>query len=56
MSINIVNDGIYPYRGTVDSFLQDRNIYATTQGTGNPAYTDFKVIFDKSSRRRSPTT
>ncbi|MCI6168445.1 MAG: hypothetical protein MR678_00630 [Muribaculaceae bacterium] len=54
VSINIVNDGIYPYRGTVDSFLQDRNIYATTQGTGNPAYTDFKVIFDKIFQAQKP--
>lgn len=47
MSINIVNDDIYPYKGTIDSFLQDRNIYHTTQGTGNAAFTDFKLIFDK---------
>lgn len=47
VSINIVNDDIYPYKGTIGSFLQDRNIYATTQGTGNAAYTDFKLIFEK---------
>lgn len=47
VSINIVNDNIYPYKGTIDAFLQDRNIYQTTQGMGNAAYTDFKLIFDK---------
>lgn len=44
--INIVNDGIYPYNGTVDNFLQDRNIYASTAGVGNPSYTDFHKIFN----------
>ena len=45
VSINIVNDDIYPYQGTIDAFLQDRNIYASTADTGNPAYTDFNQIF-----------
>lgn len=44
--INIVNDGIYPYNGTVDSFLQDRNIYASTAGVGNASFTDFQKIFN----------
>jgi hypothetical protein len=47
VKINIVNDNIYPYSGTVDSFLQDRNIYESTKGTGNASYTDFKLIFEK---------
>ena len=46
VKINIVNDNIYPYSGTVDSFLQDRNIYESTSGTGNASYTDFKLIFE----------
>ncbi len=54
VSINIVNDNIYPYSGTVDSFLQDRNIYETTKGTGNPAYTDFKLIFEKIFQAQKP--
>ncbi|MBR5102834.1 MAG: hypothetical protein IK092_06885, partial [Muribaculaceae bacterium] len=27
VSINIVNDSIYPYSGTIDEFLQDRDVY-----------------------------
>ncbi len=46
VNINIVNDGIYPYDGSVDSFLQDRNIYASTAGVGNASYTDFQKIFN----------
>ena len=45
VSINIVNDGIYPYQGSVDEFLKDRNIYASTAGVGNSAFTDFQQIF-----------
>lgn len=45
VNINIVNDGIYPYGGSVDEFLKDRNIYASTAGLGNPAFTDFQQIF-----------
>ncbi|MBO7609263.1 MAG: hypothetical protein J6S96_03555 [Muribaculaceae bacterium] len=46
VTINIVNDGIYPYQGTIDQFLQDRNIYASTQGMGNASFTDFQKIFN----------
>lgn len=53
-SISIVNDDIYPYSGTVDSFLQDRDIYASTKGVGNASYTDFKVIFDKIFQAQRP--
>jgi len=52
--INIVNDNIYPYSGTVDSFLQDRNIYESTKGTGNSSYTDFKLIFEKIIQAQKP--
>ena len=45
VSINIVNDNIYPYQGTVDEFIKDRNIYASTAGVGNSASTDFQQIF-----------
>ncbi len=47
VKINIVNDNIYPYSGTVDSFLQDRNIYESTKGTGDASYTNLKLIFEK---------
>lgn len=47
VEINIVNDNIYPYRGTISDFLQDRNIYASTAGTGNASFTDFGLIFNK---------
>lgn len=53
-SIHIVNDNIYPYQGTVESFLQDRDIYASTKGVGNASYTDFKVIFDKIFQAQQP--
>ena len=52
--INIVNDNIYPYSGSVDSFLQDRNIYESTKGTGNASYTDFKLIFEKIIQAQKP--
>ena len=52
--INIVNDNIYPYGGTVDSFLQDRDIYASTKGIGDASFTDFKLIFDKIFEEQKP--
>ena len=54
VKINIVNDNIYPYNGTVDSFLQDRNIYESTNGTGDASYTDFKLIFEKIFQAQKP--
>lgn len=54
VKINIVNDNIYPYSGTVDSFLQDRNIYESTSGTGDASYTDFKLIFEKIFQAQKP--
>jgi len=46
VTINIVNDGIYPYQHSIDEFLQDRDIYASTSGVGNASYTDFQKIFN----------
>ena len=46
VNINIVNDNIYPYQGSIDTFLQDRNIYASTAGMGNASFTDFQKIFN----------
>lgn len=54
VSINIVNDAIYPYTGSIDEFLQDRNIYASTQGVGNASYTDFQKIFTDILRVQQP--
>ena len=54
VKINIVNDNIYPYSGSVDSFLQDRNIYESTKGTGDASYTDFKLIFEKIIQAQKP--
>lgn len=54
VKINIVNDNIYPYSGSVDSFLQDRNIYESTKETGNASYTDFKLIFEKIIQAQKP--
>ncbi len=53
-SINIVNNDIYPYGGTVDSFLQDRDIYASTKGVGDASHTDFQVIFNKIFQAQKP--
>jgi len=44
--IFIVNDGVYPYSGTLDSFVQDKDIFASTAKTGDPSYTDFAAIFN----------
>ncbi len=53
-TINIVNDNIYPYKGSIESFLQDRDIYASTEGVGNAAFTDFRLIFDKILNAQKP--
>ena len=54
VDINIVNDGIYPYSHSVDEFLQDRDIYASTAGTGDASYTDFQLIFNKILEAQRP--
>lgn len=46
--ILIVNDDVYPYTGSFETFVQDKDIYATTAGTGNPSVTDFARIFNYS--------
>lgn len=43
--ILIVNDGVYPFKGTTADFMRDKDIFASTAGTGNPQYTDFGRIF-----------
>lgn len=45
-AILIVNDGLYPYPGTFDTFLQDKDIFSSTANIGNPAFTDFRKIFE----------
>ena len=54
VKINIVNDDIYPYGKSVDDFLQDRDIYASTAGIGDASHTDFKLIFDKILNAQAP--
>lgn len=53
-TINIVNDGIYPYQGSVQQFLQDRDIYASTASLGNPSHTDFGKIFSAILQAQRP--
>lgn len=53
--IFIVNDDVYPYQGTVSDFLKDKDIYASTAGRGNAAYTDFGLIINKILSRQSAT-
>ena len=54
VDINIVNDGIYPYKHTVDEFLKDRDIYQSTAGVGDASYTDFQLIFNKILEAQRP--
>lgn len=44
--ILIVNDGVFPYSGSLESFVQDKDIFSSTKGVGDPSYTDFRAIFD----------
>lgn len=44
--IMIVNDAVYPFQGSMADFLQDKDIFATTAGIGDPSYTDFRRIFE----------
>ena len=46
VSITIVNDSIYPYSGTIEEFLQDRDVYDSTRGVGDAAFTDFGLILE----------
>ncbi len=54
VTISIVNDSVWPYGGTIASFLQDRDIYGSTAGVGNAAYTDFQLIFNTLLDRLRP--
>ena len=45
-SIYIVNDDVYPYRGSIKDFIGQRDIFETTAGIGNASYTDFAKIFE----------
>lgn len=54
VSISIVNDDIYAYRGTVEQFVKDRDIYASTREMGNASYTDFELILDKIFKTQGP--
>ena len=54
VDINIVNDGIYPYQHSVDEFLKDRDIYQSTAGVGDAAFTDFQLIFNKILEAQRP--
>lgn len=42
----IVNDGIHPYPKGIRQFVESADIFASTKGIGNPAFTDFRKIFD----------
>ena len=44
-SVYIVNDNIYPYKGSVRDFLAQRDFFTATKGIGDPSYTDFDKIF-----------
>lgn len=46
VSIKIVNSEIMDYGKSVDNFIKDRDIYASTQGMGDAKYTDFQLIFE----------
>ncbi len=47
-AILIVNDDLYTYPGTFETFVQDKDIFASTASLGNAAYTDFARIFTRS--------
>lgn len=45
-AIYIVNDGVYPFKGNIKDFLSKRDFFKSTEGIGNPSYTDFTKIFE----------
>ncbi len=45
-SIMIVNDDLYPWQGSFQQFVQEKDIFSATADKGNPAFTDFAKIFD----------
>lgn len=44
-SVYIVNDNIYPYKGSVRDFLAQRDFFTATKGIGDSSFTDFDKIF-----------
>lgn len=44
--ISIVNDAVYPFSGTFEQFVQQKDIFDATAGVGDPSYTDFASIFE----------
>lgn len=44
--IFVVNDAVYDYPKSYKEFITDNNIFKTTEGIGDPKYTDFGVILD----------
>lgn len=45
-SIAIVNDAVYPYKGSFEEFVQQKDIFAATSSLGDPSFTDFANIFE----------
>ncbi|MDE5886013.1 MAG: hypothetical protein K2H46_00315 [Muribaculaceae bacterium] len=44
-AVYIVNDNIYPFKGSVRDFLAQRDFFTATKGIGDPSFTDFDRIF-----------
>lgn len=44
-SISIVNDNVYSHKGSFEEFVQNKDVFASTSGIGDPSYTDFASIF-----------
>ena len=45
-TIFVVNDAVYKYPKSYKEFVKDNNIFKTTEGIGDPKYTDFGLILD----------
>lgn len=50
----IVNDSIHPYPKGIRQFVESSDIFASTKDIGNPAYTDFRKIFDALLNQTKP--
>lgn len=44
--IFVVNDAVYPYSGTFEQFVQEKDIFAATKNIGDASFTDFGKIFE----------
>lgn len=44
--IFVVNDAVYDYPKPYKEFITDNDIFKTTEGIGDPGYTDFGIILD----------